>query len=51
MGKMSELATDIQNMRDNGFNDVQIAKILNIPLSVIPEQDDEVISYEDLEYV
>lgn len=51
MGAMSELDIDIQDMRSQGFDDVQISKILKIPLGMIPEQVDSVISYDDLEYV
>jgi hypothetical protein len=47
---MSELAAEITEMRGQGFNDVQIAKILCIPLGMIPEEqeDDEVVEYDDL---
>jgi hypothetical protein len=40
MGKMSELAADIDELRSQGFDDVQIARMLDIPLSMIPEQED-----------
>ena len=50
MSAMSELAAEITEMRGQGFNDVQIAKILCIPLGMIPEEqeDDEVVEYDDL---
>lgn len=50
MSSMSELAAEIAEMRGQGFNDVQIAKMLHIPLSMIPEEqeDDEVVGYDDL---
>ena len=52
MSSMSELHAEITEMRGQGFNDVQIAKILCIPLGMIPEEreqeDDEVVGYDDL---
>lgn len=50
MSSMSELAAEIAEMRGQGFNDVQIAKMLHIPLSMIPEEqeDDGVVGYDDL---
>lgn len=48
MSAMSDLMIDIQELREQGFNDVQIARMLNISLSMIPEQEDEVVGYDDL---
>lgn len=47
MSSMSELSAEIAEMRVQGFNDVQIAKMLCIPLNLIPEEDDRVIDYDD----
>ena len=41
MSKMSELHADIEELREEGFDNVQIAKMLCIPLGMIPEQEED----------
>jgi len=43
MSKMSELHADIEELREEGFDDVQIAKMLCIPLGMIPEQEEDYV--------
>lgn len=47
MSKMAELAQEIGSLQQEGFDNSQIAKMLCIPVEMIPEQE-EVVSYDDL---
>ena len=38
MGRMSELATDIENMYYDGCSTVEIAKALGVPLLMVEEE-------------